>query len=78
MAAKHLHSEEQARRGIQRGVSRSANAEKAALDPTERDVAREKAFDALGVPKGGKRVRKQPMGPSRHWPSPSSGKRGRS
>jgi hypothetical protein len=78
MAAKRVRSTEDARRGIQRGVSRLVNAGKATLDPTERDVVRDKAFDALSVPKGGRTVRKRPMGPPRHWPSPSSGKRGRS
>jgi hypothetical protein len=77
MAAKQVHSTEEARRGTQRVVSRLANAEKAALDPTEGDVARDKEFDALSVPKGGRRVRKKPTGPPRHWPSPSSTKRGR-
>ncbi len=78
MAAKQVRSTEEARRGIQRGVSRLANAEQAALDPTEGDVARDKEFNALSVPKGGRRVRRRPTGPPRHWPSPSSGKRGRS
>ncbi len=77
MAAKQVRSTEEARRGTQRGVSRLANAERAALDPTEADVARDKEFDALSVPKGGRRVRKRPTGPPRHWPSPSSTKRGR-
>jgi hypothetical protein len=77
MAAKQLRSTEKARRGIQRGVSRLANAEKAALDRREGDAARDKEFDALSVPKGGRTVRKRPMGPPRHWPSPSSTKRGR-
>jgi hypothetical protein len=77
MAAKQVRSTEEARRGTQRGVTRLANAEKAALDPTEGDVARDKEFDALSVPKGGRRVRKRPTGPPRHWPSPSSTKQGR-
>lgn len=77
MAAKQLRSTEKARRGIQRGVSRLANAEKAALDHREGDVARDKEFDALSLPKGGRTVRKRPTGPPRHWPSPSSTKRGR-
>ncbi len=77
MAAKQARSTEEARRGIQRGVSRMANAEKAALDPTKGDVARDKQFDALSVPKGGRTARKRPTGPQRHWPSPSSTKQGR-
>lgn len=77
MAAKQLRSTEKARRGIQRGVSNLANAEKAALDRREGDVARDKEFDALSLPKGGRTVRKRPTGPPRHWPSPSSTKRGR-
>ena len=76
-AAKKFLQDEEARRATQRGVSRRANAEKAALHPTERDIARDKQFDALSVPKGGGTVRKRPTGPPRHWPSPSSTKRGR-
>ena len=76
MGAKQVCSTAEARRGTQRGVSRLANAERAALDATEADVARDKEFDALSVPKGGRRVRRRPTGPPRHWPSPSSGKRG--
>jgi hypothetical protein len=74
MAAKQLGSTEEVRRRIQRGVSRMAKAEKAAQDPTKRDIARDKEFDALSVPKGGRTVRKRPTGPLRHWPSPSSTK----
>jgi hypothetical protein len=77
MAAKQVRSTEEARRVIQRGVSRLANAEKAALDPTKGDVARDKEFDALSVPKGGRTERKRPTGPLRHWPSPSSTKKGK-
>ena len=50
MAAKQVCSTEEARRGTQRGVSWLANAERAALDPTEADVARDKEFNALSVP----------------------------
>jgi len=50
MGAKQVCSTAEARRGTQRGVSRLANAEKAALDPTEGDVARDKEFNALSVP----------------------------
>ncbi len=77
MAAKQVRSTEETRRGIQRGVSRLAKAEKVALDPTKGDVARDKEFDALSVPKGGRTVRKRPTGPPRHWPSPSSTKKGK-
>ena len=77
MAAKKSLHDEEARRATQRGVSRRANAAKAALHPTERDLTRDKQSDALSVPKGGKTVRKRPTGPPRHWPSPSSTKGGR-
>jgi len=77
VAANKSLKNEEARRATQRGVSRRANAEKAALQPTEGDIARDKQFDALSVPKGGRTVRKRPTGPPRHWPSPSSTKGGR-
>ena len=72
MAAKQLRSTEKARRGIQRGVSRLANAEKAALDRREGDVARDKEFDALSVPKGGRTVRKTAPPARSYWPSVNS------
>ena len=77
MAAKKSLQNEEARRATQRGVSRRTNAEKAALHPTERDIARDKQFEALSIPKGGRTVRKRPTGPPRHWPSPSSTEGGR-
>ena len=72
MAAKQVRSTEKARRGIQRGVSRLADAEKATLDRREGDVARDKAFDALSVPKGGRTLRKMAVPARRYWPSVNS------
>ncbi len=77
LPAKQLLYDEEARQGVQRGVSRLANAEKTALDPKEGDIALDKKFGAPTVPKGGGTVRKRPTGPPRHWPSPSSTKKGR-
>ncbi len=71
MATKQVRSEE-ARRGIQRGVSRLANTEKAALDPKEGDVAPDKKFDARAVPKDDVAVRKKAPPARRYWPSANS------
>lgn len=38
----------------------------------------DKQWSAPAFPKGGLTVRGRPTGPPRHWPSPSSGIRGRS
>lgn len=77
MAAKQVLHNEEALRGIRRGVDRLANAEKAALDPQEGNVALDKKFGAPIFPKGGLTVQKRPRGPPRHSPSPSSTKKGR-
>ena len=77
MAAKQRRPTEAARRRIQRGRDTLANAVQVTLGLPEGDVARNKPFTALSVPKGGRTVRKRPTGPPRHWPSPSSTKKGR-
>jgi len=71
MAAKQLRSEE-ARRGIQRGVSRLAKAEKATPDPKEGDVALDKKFGAPTLPKDDVAVRKMAPPARRYWPSANS------
>jgi hypothetical protein len=63
MAAKQLLDEEEARGAI-RG-------------PKGRNVVLDKQWSAPTFPKGGLTVRRRPTGPPRHWPSPSSGKGGR-
>jgi chaperonin GroEL (HSP60 family) len=77
MAAKQGRSDEEARRAIQRGLDKRANAVRATRGPTGRNVTRDKKRGAPPVPKGGGTARKRPTGPPRHWPSPSSTRKGR-
>ena len=72
MATKQRRPTEAARRHIQRGVSRLANAEKAALDPKEGDVAPDKKFGAPTLPKDDVAVRKMAPPARRYWPSANS------
>ena len=72
MAAKQTRSTEEARRGIQSGVDKLANAAQATLGPKEGDVARDKQFEALSVPKGGRTVREMAPPARRYWPSANS------
>ena len=78
MAAKQLLYDEEARRALRRGVDKLANAVKAMLGPKGRNIVLDKKWGAPTITKDGGKVRKRPTGPPRHWPSPSSGKRGRS
>jgi chaperonin GroEL len=77
MAAKRLLYDEEARRTILGGVDKLANAVKVTLGPKGRNVVLDKKRGAPTVPKGGGTARKRPTGPPRHWPSPSSTKKGR-
>ncbi len=72
MATKQIHPTEEARRRLQRSRDTRANAVEATRDPTEGDVARDKAFDALSVPKGGRTVRKMAVPARQYWPSANS------
>jgi len=72
MTAKKLRSTEEARRGIQRGVDKLANGEKAALDPKEGDVAPDKKSGAPTLPKDDVAVRKMAPPARRYWPSANS------
>jgi hypothetical protein len=72
MATKQIHPTEEARRRLQRSRDTRANAVQATRDPTERDVARDKVFDALSVSKGGRTVRKMAPPTRRYWPSANS------
>ena len=72
MPAKQLMFDEEARRAILKGVDKLANAAQVTLGPTEGDVARDKAFAALSVPKGGRMVRKMAVPARRYWPSANS------
>ncbi|RPI05118.1 MAG: hypothetical protein EHM71_12985 [Zetaproteobacteria bacterium] len=73
MATKQQRPTEEARRRIQRGRDTLANAVEVTLGPLqEGDVAREKDFDALNTPKGGRTVRKMAVPARRYWPSANS------
>jgi hypothetical protein len=72
MATKQKRLTEEARRRNQRGQDTLTSAGQVALGPTEADVARDKAFAALSVPKGGRTVRKMAVPARRYWPSANS------
>ena len=74
MATKQRRPTEEARRSIQRGRDALADTVNAILNPTEteRDVARDKEFDALSIPKGGRPVRRMVVPARRYWPSANS------
>lgn len=72
MATKQKHPTEEARRRIQRGKDTLTNAVQVTLGPTEGDAARDKAFAALSIPKGGRMVRKMAVPARRYWPSANS------
>jgi hypothetical protein len=72
MAAKQRWPTEAVRRDIQSGVDTIANAAHGTLGPPEEDLARDKAFTALSVPKGGRAVRKMAPPARRYWPSANS------
>ena len=71
MATKQKCPTKEARRRLQHGKDTLANAVQVALGPTG-DVARDKAFAALSVPKGGRTVRKMAVPARRYWPSANS------
>ena len=72
MAAKQTPSTEEARRRIQSGVDKRANAAQVTLGPKEGDVVLDQKFDALSVPKVGRTVRKMAPPATRYWPSANS------
>ena len=72
MATRQRRSTEEARRRLQRSKDTLANAVQVTLCPTEGDVARDKAFSALSVPKGGRTARKMAVPARRYWPSANS------
>jgi len=69
MATQQRRPTEEARRRLQRGRDTLANAAKVIVGPPEGDVARDKAFAAFSVPKGGRTVRKMAVPARRYWPS---------
>jgi len=72
MAAKRQRPTEEARRRLQRGRDTLANAGQVTLGAPEGDVARDKEFDALSVPKGGRMVRRMAVPARQYWPSANS------
>ena len=72
MATKQRRPTEEARRRIQRGKDTLTNAAQGTLGSTEGDAARDTAFAALSVPKGGRMVRKVAVSARRYWPSANS------
>jgi mannose-6-phosphate isomerase-like protein (cupin superfamily) len=70
--ANSRHPTEAARRGLQRGRDTRAAAGKRTGATTEEGVARDQAFDALSVPKGGRTVRTMAAPTRRYWPSANS------
>jgi hypothetical protein len=72
MTMKQKRPTEEARRRLQRSRDTLANAVNVTLDPTEGDVARDKAFAELSVPKGGRPVRKMAVPARQYWPSANS------
>jgi hypothetical protein len=72
MATKQQRPTEEARRRLQRGSDALANAVQVTLGHPEDDVAQDKDFLALSVPKGGRTVRKMAVPARRYWPSANS------
>jgi len=72
MAPRQHHPTEEARRRLQHDRDMLANTAQVTRDPTEGDVARDKAFDALSVPKWGRTARKMAVPARRYWPSANS------
>jgi|OpeIllAssembly_1097287.scaffolds.fasta_scaffold594933_2 hypothetical protein len=73
MARKQQHPTEEVRRRLQSGRDTLANAVQVTLGPLkEGDVARDKEFNALSIPKGGRTVRTMAQPPRRYWPSANS------
>ena len=72
MATKKMRPTEEDRRRIQGGRDTLTNAAQGTLGAPEGDVARDKAFDALSVPKGGRKVRTMAEPARRYWPSANS------
>ena len=73
MATKQQRPTEETRRRRQSGRDTLANAVQVTLGPLkEGDVARDKEFDALSIPKGGRTVRTMTPPPRQYWPSANS------
>ena len=73
MTTKQQHPTEEARRRLQSGRDTLANAVEVTLGPLkEGDVARDKAFAALSLPKRGRMLRKMAAPARQYWPSANS------
>jgi len=72
MAAKQRRATVAARWGLHSGVDNRAHAAQVPPGPPEEDSARDTAFAALRVPKGGRSVRTMAPPARRYWPSANS------
>jgi hypothetical protein len=72
MATKQQRPTEAARRRLQRSKDTLANAVQATQDVSEGNVARDKALDALSVPRGGRPVWTMVAPARQYWPSANS------
>lgn len=73
MVTKQTRPTEEARRRLQRSRDTLANAARLTLGPLkEGNVARDREFDALNIPKSGRTVRKMAVAARRYWPSANS------
>jgi hypothetical protein len=72
MAMKKKRLTEEDRRNLQRSKDTLTDPVQVTLGTTKEDIARDKAFDALSVPKGGRTVRKMAVAARQYWPSANS------
>jgi hypothetical protein len=72
MATKQPRPTEVTRRHLQHDRDTLTDAVQKTVIASEGDVARDKAFVALSVPKGGRAVRKLAAPERRYWPSANS------
>ena len=72
MATKHPSSTEATRRHLQHDRDTLTDAVQKTATTPEVDIALDKAFATLSVPKGGRAVRKLAAPERRYWPSANS------
>jgi hypothetical protein len=72
MATKQPRPTEVTRRHLQHDRDTLTDAVQKTVIASEGDVARDKAFVALSVPKGGRAIRKLAAPERRYWPSANS------
>jgi hypothetical protein len=72
MTTKQQRPAEEIRRRLQRDRDTLADTVQVTLGPPEDDIAQDKGFLALSVPKGGRAVRKATVPARQYWPSANS------